>query len=442
MIVRRVVGWLDERLGSNSGARYLLAKIYPDHWAFYLGEFALYFFLTLVATGIWLTFAFDPAPANAYGSALELADRAHPIGYVIRQIHHWAAICFVAAIVVHLGRIFFTGAFRKPRELNWMIGMTMLALASFTGFTGYSLPNDSLSGTGLRIADSVALSIPFVGRWAASVLNGDDAFPGALLLSHLYTLHVYYLPVTIGALLALHLGLVIYQKHTQFARAPRVVVGRRFWPDYALRTLAVVGATLAVLALLATFVEINPIESYGPYKPWIVTNGAVPDWYTAFLEGALRLGPPTEITLFGHPIPPVFWPGLVLPTVTFLFLLVWPFLEQRLTRDTDWHDVLDAPTQLPLRVGVGTALIFDGVLLTLAAADDQTSAALHLRLETLVWVYRVLLIVGPLVAGFLAAHIAAEMRARIHESAVYPSDATTIVRNAQGGFDEEEPQPA
>ncbi len=442
MIVRRVVGWLDERLGTNAGARYLLAKIYPDHWAFYLGEFALYFFLTLVGTGIWLTFAFDAAPANAYGSVLELANRAHPIGYVIRQIHHWAAICFLAAIVVHLGRIFFTGAFRKPRELNWMIGLTMLALASFTGFTGYSLPNDSLSGTGLRIADSVALSIPFIGRWAASVLNGDGAYPGALLIPHLYVLHVYYLPVTIGALLAVHLGLVIYQKHTQFARDPRVVVGRRFWPDYALRTLAVFGATLTVLALLATFVELNPIESYGPYKPWIVMNGAVPDWYTAFLEGALRLGPATEITLFGHPIPPVFWPGLVLPTVTFLFLLVWPFVEQRITRDRDWHDVLDAPTQLPLRVGVGTALIFDGVLLTLAAADDQTSAALHLRLETLVWVYRVLLLVGPLVAGFLAAHIASEMRARIHESAVYPSDATTIVRNAQGGFEEEEPQPA
>ena len=235
--------WLDERLGTNAGARYLLAKIYPDHWSFYLGEFALYFFMSLVATGIWLTFAYDAAPANAYGSVLELTNHAHPIGYVIRQVHHWSAVCFVAAILVHLGRMFFTGAFRKPRELNWMVGVTMLALASMTGFTGYSLPNDSLSGTGLRIADSVALSIPFVGAWAASVLNGADTYPGPLLLPHLYTLHVYYLPIAIATLLALHLGMVIYQKHTQFARDPRVVVGRRFWPDYALRTLAVLGAT-------------------------------------------------------------------------------------------------------------------------------------------------------------------------------------------------------
>jgi ubiquinol-cytochrome c reductase cytochrome b subunit len=442
VIVPRVVSWLDERLGTNAGARYLLKKVYPDHWSFYLGEFALYFFITLVGTGIWLTFAFDAAGTNAYGSVLELANRAHPIGYVMRQVHHWAAVCFVAAILVHMGRIFFTGAFRKPRELNWMIGFTMLALASFTGFTGYSLPNDNLSGTGLRIAYSVALSIPVIGRWAASVFNGGDTFPGPLLTTHLYTLHVYYLPIAIATLLAVHLFLVIYQKHTQFVRDPRVVVGRRFWPDYALRTIAVLGATAAVLALLATFVEINPIEAYGPYHPWIATNGAVPDWYTAFLEGALRLGPATEIKIFGHPIPPVFWPGLVLPLLVFLFLLAWPFIEQRITRDLAWHDVLDTPTQVPLRVGVGTALIFDGLLLTLAAADDQTSAALHLRLETLVWVYRVLLLVGPFIAGALAARIAAELRARIRESAVYPSDATTIVRNEQGGFEEEEPQPA
>jgi ubiquinol-cytochrome c reductase cytochrome b subunit len=441
VIVRSAADWLDDRLGTNAVVRVAMRKIFPDHWSFYLGEFALYFFLTLVGTGIWLTFAFDPSPSGAFGSALALANRAHPIGYVIRQIHHWAAVCFVAAILVHMGRIFFTGAFRRPRELNWMIGLTMLALASFTGFTGYSLPNDALSGIGLRIADSVALSVPLVGRWAAAVLNGGDVFPGPLLEAHLYTLHVYLLPVTIAALLVLHLVLVVYQKHTQFVRAPDHVVGRRMWPDYALRTLAVFGATVAALALLAALVEINPIEDYGPYLTWIAMNGAVPDWYTAFLEGALRLGPSTEIVLFGHPIPPVFWPGCVLPFVVFALLLFWPFIERRLTGDRVPHDVLQMPTQVPGRIAVGAALIFDGVLLTLAAADDQTAATLHLRLETLVWVYRVLLLLGPIGVGALAARIAFEMRARIRERAVYPSDATTLVRNADGGFEEEEPQP-
>jgi ubiquinol-cytochrome c reductase cytochrome b subunit len=442
VIVRGVVRWLDDRLGTNAAAHYLLAKVYPDHWSFYLGEFALYFFMMLVGTGIWLTFAFDASPQNAYASVLELANRAHPIGYVIRQIHHWSAICFVAAILVHMGRIFFTGAFRRPRELNWAIGLTMLGLASFTGFTGYSLPNDALSGTGLRIADSVALSIPLVGRWAAGVLNGGDFYPGPLLTTHLYTLHVYYGPIAIAGLLGLHLGLVIYQKHTQFVRDPEHVVGRRFWPDYALRTVAVLGGTFAVLALLAAFVEINPVGVYGPYQPWVVMNGAVPDWYAAFLEGSLRLGPATQLVVFRHPIPPVFWPGVVLPGVTFAFLLLWPFIEPRLTGDRAAHDVLDTPTQVPLRVAVGTALIFDGAVLTLAAADDQTATALHIRLESLVWAYRVLLVAGPLIAGALAGRIASEMRARIRESTVYPSDATTLVRNEDGGFDEEEPQPA
>jgi ubiquinol-cytochrome c reductase cytochrome b subunit len=307
----------------------------------------------------------------------------------------------------------------------------MLLLASFTGFTGYSLPNDGLSGTGLRIAYSVALSIPLIGRWAAGVFAGGDDFPGPQLTTHLYTLHVYFLPVTIGALIALHLGLLVYQKHTQFVR---------FWPDYALRTVAALGATLAVLALLATFFEINPVGDYGPYRPWIVMNGAVPDWYAAFLEGALRLGPATEIRIAGHPIPPVFWPGLVLPSVTFLFLLLWPFIEARLTGDRAPHDVLEKPTQVPLRVGVGAALIFEGLLLTIAAGDDQTAATLHVRLDTLVWLYRSALLLGPIVVGLLAARIAMDVRARAAEGAEPPPDAVMLVRNAHGGYEEEEPQ--
>jgi ubiquinol-cytochrome c reductase cytochrome b subunit len=341
-----------------------------------------------------------------------------------------------------MGRIFFTGAFRRPREINWMIGFSMLALASLTGFTGYSLPNDLLSGTGLRISQSIVLSIPLVGRWAAAVLNGGETYPGPLLISHLYTLHVYFLPVALGALIGLHLTLLIYQKHTQFERDSKHVVGRRFWPDYALRTVAVFGATLAALALLAGLIEINPIEDFGPYQTWVIANGSVPDWYTAFLEGALRLGPSTEIHIFGHPIPPVFWPGLVLPTFVLAFLLLWPFIEKRLTGDDAAHDVLDLPTQVPWRVAVGAALIFEGILLTVAAGDDQTAATLHLRLESLVWAYRILFVIGPFVVGAIGWRIAAEMRARIDESAVYPSDVTTLVRTAEGGFEEEEPQPA
>ena len=230
---RRAPG--DERLGAA-----FAREIYPDHWSFYLGEFALYAFVILVVSGIWLTFNYDASASGAFASVAALS-RATPVGYLIRQVHHWSAVTFVAAILIHMARIFFTAAFRKPRELNWVVGTLMLVLASLTGFTGYSLPNDALSGTGLRIADSVLLSIPFAGSWLANVFNGGS-YPGPYLLPHLYTFHVYFLPVTIGVLLSLHLGMLIYQKHTQFVPDPEHVVGRRFWPDYALRTIAAFGA--------------------------------------------------------------------------------------------------------------------------------------------------------------------------------------------------------
>ena len=440
VIVRRIGRFFDDRLGTDAWLRAAFAKIYPDHWSFYLGEFALYCFVVLVATGVWLTFVYVPEPDRAYGSVVAFT-RATPIGYEMRQLHHWAAVTFVAAILVHMARIFFTAAFRKPREINWVVGVTMLVLASLTGFSGYSLPDDALSGTGLRIATSVTESIPLIGGWAADALNGG-AFPGPRLLSHLYTIHVYYLPVTIGALLALHLGLMIYQKHTQFVPDETRVVGRRFWPDYALRTVAIFCATVAVLLLLAALVEINPIVAYGPYHDWTIPNPATPDWYAGWLDGALRLGPAIEWRIFGHPIPAVFWPGVVLPSVALAIVVAWPWIDRRVTGDDAAHDVLVPPTAAPWRVGAGTALITAGVVLTLAASDDQQALALHVPVLALVKAYRLLLPLGSLAAGLLAASIAAQLRVRLDEEGAERERVVALRRNAQGGFDEERPKPA
>jgi ubiquinol-cytochrome c reductase cytochrome b subunit len=439
MIVRRTARFFDDRFGTNAGVRFVLSKIYPDHWSFYLGEFALYAFILLVATGIWLTFIYDAAPDRAFAS-VDALSRATPIGYLVRQVHHWSADFFVAAIVVHMGRIFFTAAYRAPREINYVVGLTMLVLASLTGFTGYSLPNDSLSGTGLRIADSVTESVPFVGGWVASVFNGG-AYPGPQLLSHLYTAHVYFLPVTIAALLSLHLGMLIYQKHTQFVRDPRHVVGRRFWPDYALRTLAAFAATIAVILILAATVEINPIAHYGLYHDWTVPNPATPDWYAALLDGGLRLGPSTELLIFGHPIPPVFWPGVVLPSLAFGFLYAWPWIDRWWTRDeAAWHDVLVPPSLAPHRVGVGVTLLAAAVVLTLAASDDQLAMVLHVPVVAVVWFYRILFPLGSLAAGLVAALIARELAARRARFGMQRERVVALVRNAQGGFDEVEPE--
>jgi len=440
VITRRIGRFFDERLGSAAFVRSAFQKIYPDHWSFYLGEFALYCFMLLVITGVWLTFVYDASEHGAYASVVALG-RGDPIGYLIRQVHHWSAVVFVAAIVLHLGRIFFTAAYRKPREINWVVGVVLLVVASLTGFTGYSLPNDALSGTGLRIGMSVTLALPFAGAWASNLLNGG-AYPGPLLLPHVYTIHVFFLPVTIALLLGLHLGMLVLQKHTQFARDETVVVGRRFFPDYLLRTIAAFGATVAVIVALSAVVEINPIERYGEYRDWLVPNPATPDWYAGWLDGALRLGPAVEWRIFGHPLPAVFWPGVVLPGLAFALVTAWPWIDKRLTSDRAYHDVLVPPSAAPWRVGVGAALIAAGVVLTLAATDDQQALALHVPLTALVTLYRLAFAFGAPAAGVVAAIFAAGIRARRDRHGVEAERAVVIKRNARGGFDEENVTPA
>ena len=416
-----------------------LRKIYPDHWSFYLGEFALYAFLVLVGTGVYLAFVYDASPEHAFAS-VDALGRARSGGFLLRQIHHWSALIFVAAIVIHMARIFFTAAYRAPRELNWTIGVLLLMCSSIAGFTGYSLPYDALSGTGLRIADAVMRSVPFAGGPAAALLNGGN-YPGPQLLPHLQLVHVWLLPLAIGGLITAHLTLLILQKHTQFVPDAAHVVGRRFWPDYAIRTAAAFFATIAVIAGIASFVEINPIADYGPYHPWLVPNPATPDWYAGWLDGGLRLGPPFELHLAGHAISPLFWPGIVMPGIVFAFIFFWPWIDARLRHDDGPSDVLEPASTSPLRAGIGAALLTAGVVLTLAASDDQQAMALGIDVRHLVTFYRWLLPLGSIGAGLLAAEIARELRARFAERGQEAQRVVALRRNAAGGFDEEEPQP-
>ncbi len=440
MIVREGERFLDERFGSNVAVRFFLTKIFPDHWSFYLGEFALYSLILLFGTGIWLTFVYEASPQGAYASVAALSS-ATPVGYLVRQVHHWSAVVFVAAILIHMARIFFTAAFRKPRELNWIVGLLLLVLASVEGFTGYSLPFDSLSGTGLRIADSVVLAVPFVGTWATDVLNGGN-YPGPLLLAHLYTFHVLFIPATLVILLSAHLGMMVYQKHTQFVDDPGHVVGRRMWPDYALRATTAFAVTIGLIIALAATLQINPIEQFGPYEDWIVPNPATPDWYAAFLDGALRIGPAVGIHIFGHPIPALFWPGIVMPTIVLGVLVAWPWIDARITGDAASHDVLVPASRAPWRTGVGVGFLFAAVVLTFAAGDDQQALMLHVPLGALLTFYRIVLPFGSIGVGFLAAvfarEIASRRAARAHEPE--PERVVALRRNEQGGFDQEAPQ--
>jgi ubiquinol-cytochrome c reductase cytochrome b subunit len=419
VILKRTSRWVDDRLGTSRFARSALNKVFPDHWSFMLGEIALYCFVILLLTGTFLTFFFDPssrptvyngvyAPlhgatvSEAYNSTLRLSFDVRA-GLLMRQIHHWAAIVFIAAIIVHLCRIFFTGAFRRPREINWIIGVLLLILAIFNGFTGYSLPDDLLSGTGLRIAYSIALSIPFAGTWLAFLVFGGE-FPSHEIITRLFVTHVLLIPAAIVLLLSVHLAILWRQKHTQFpgpGRTEHNVVGSKLWPTYAAKAAGLFCATLAVLSLLGGLAQINPVWLYGPFEPSAVTSPAQPDWFLGWVEGALRLFPAWEWTVAGHLIPNPFFPAVLLPGVTFGLLIVWPFLEQRFTKDRDPHELLDRPRDRPLRTAIGTGVLAFYTVLFVAASNDYLAKVFGVPVGVVTNVFRVLVFVLPILLGWL-----------------------------------------
>jgi len=415
--VTRTGKWFDDRLGAANFARTALDKIFPDHWSFMLGEVALYCFVVLVLTGIYLTFFFSPSTADvvyhgSYGPlrGLHMSEAYHSTirlsfdvraGLVFRQIHHWAALLFVATIVTHLCRIFFTGAFRRPREVNWIVGVSLLLLAIANGFTGYSLPDDLLSGTGLRIAYSIVLGIPFLGTWLAFLFFGGE-FPAAALEPRLFILHVMLVPALIIALLTAHLAILWRQKHTQFTgpgRTERNVVGSFLWPTYAARSLGLFAAVAAVLSALGGLAQINPVWLYGPFKAPAVSTAAQPDWYVGWLEGALRLFPPWRVHVFGYTISEVFWPGILLPGLTFGLLFLWPFIEARVTGDHLEHHLLDSPRDRPVRSAIGVGVLTFYIVLVVAGAQDIIAQKLSVGIPSVTNTLRVLVFALPALAA-------------------------------------------
>jgi ubiquinol-cytochrome c reductase cytochrome b subunit len=418
-VISRIARWLDDRLGGSAFVQQALNKVFPDHWSFMLGEIALYCFIILVLTGTFLSLFFDASPgetiysgsyrpwqgvevSHAYNSVLLLSFDVRA-GLVMRQIHHWAALVFIAAIVIHLCRVFFTGAFRRPREVNWIIGVTLLILGIFNGFTGYSLPDDLLSGTGLRIAYSIALSVPLAGTWIAFLLFGGE-FPAEEIIGRLFVAHIMIVPAIIGVLLGAHLAIVWRQKHTDFPQRGRResnVVGSRLWPTYAVKSLALFFGTFAVVAALGGLVQINPVWLYGPFRPEQVSSPAQPDWYLGWVEGALRLFPPWELRAFGWEIPNPFYPAVLLPGVTFALLYAWPFLEAHFTKDREPHHVLDRARDRPVRTALGAATLTFYTALFLAASNDLLAKMLAVSVETVTAVYQMLTLALPPLAGFL-----------------------------------------
>ncbi|ORV12667.1 cytochrome bc1 complex cytochrome b subunit [Mycobacterium celatum] len=404
---------IDTRYHPAAAVRRQLNKVFPTHWSFLLGEIALYSFIVLLITGVYLTLFFDPSMtevtyngvyqplrgvemSRAYESALNISFEIRG-GLFVRQIHHWAALMFAAAIMVHLARIFFTGAFRRPREANWVIGSLLLILAMFEGYFGYSLPDDLLSGIGLRAAlSSITLGMPVIGTWLHWALMGGD-FPGNILIPRLYALHILLIPGVILALIGVHLALVWFQKHTQFpgpGRTERNVVGVRVMPVFAVKSGAFFALTTAILGLMGGLLQINPIWNLGPYKPSQVSAGSQPDFYMMWTEGLARIWPAWEFYFWHHTIPGAVGVALIMGLV-FVLLTIYPFLEKRLTGDYAHHNLLQRPRDVPVRTSIGAMAIAFYMVLTLSAMNDIIAWKFHISLNATTWIGRISAVVLP-----------------------------------------------
>ncbi|WP_017573851.1 cytochrome bc1 complex cytochrome b subunit [Nocardiopsis halotolerans] len=452
--LRGVGNFIDDRFHLAKTGEKNLRKVFPNHWSFMLGEIALYSFIILLLTGVFLTLWFKPSMmeivydgsyerlqgvmmSEAYASTLHITFDVRG-GLLIRQIHHWAALIFVAALVVHALRVFFTGAFRKPREINWLIGVAIFALAMVEGLFGYSLPDDLPSGMGVRILQGVMLALPLVGPYVSMFLFGGE-FPGEDIISRLYMLHILLIPALLLGLIVAHFMILWHQKHTQYpgtGRTDKTVVGTPMFPAFAVKAGGFFFFTFAVIAGLSAFVQINPIHLFGPFTPTSITSGLQPDWYMGFMEGSLRIFPNWfDLTIFGYALPTaVLVPGLVVPGLIFGGLAAWPFIEQWITGDKRAHNVADRPRNAPVRTGVGAAgVTFYGVL-WLAGSNDIISETFSIELYVSTYIFRVLAIVGPILAFFIAKRVCLGLQRRDREMLEHGYESGTIQQLPSGEF--------
>jgi ubiquinol-cytochrome c reductase cytochrome b subunit len=430
-VIRRLVRFVDQRSGTAPLLRRTLRYVFPDHWSFLLGEVALYAFVVLVATGTYLALFYTDSTAKvvyhgpygplqgqemteAYRSVVDISTTVKA-GLLIRQTHHWAADVFIAAIVLHFMRIFFTGAYRKPRELTYWLGLTVLTVSLLEGYLGYSMVDDLLSGMGLAIGNAVALSIPFVGANLGALI-WDGPFPGShLFFARMYIAHVFLIPALIAVLLGAHLALVALRHHTQFRSGPREserkVVGVPTFPGQAPRSLGLFLGVAGVLFLLGGLVQINPVWLWGPYHTYSSTNGAQPDWYLGWLIGALRLMPSWDFTIGRYTVVPnAFWGGALFPLVVFTFLYLWPVLERRFSGDRLYHNLLDRPRDNPWRTAIGADFVVWVLLVFVAGSADRIQVTFDLSYSAQIWVFRVLFFVAPLLTGAIAYRVCRELR--------------------------------
>jgi ubiquinol-cytochrome c reductase cytochrome b subunit len=445
--------FIDERTGAAKWMKKTLTKVFPDHWSFMLGEIVMYSFVILLLSGTFLTFWFDPSMKEveyegsyeplsgvkmsaAYASTLNISFDVRG-GLLMRQIHHWAALIFMAAMVIHMMRVFFTGAFRKPRELNWIIGVALLTLGIVEGFLGYSLPDDLLSGTGIRIAEAIIQAIPVVGSYLSYFLFGG-AFPGEVFVQRIYAAHILLIPGIMLALITAHLMLVWYQKHTQYpgpGRTEKNVVGYPLMPVYMAKAGGFFFIVFGVTAFLGAVASINPIWIYGPYNPGQIGAGSQPDWYMGWLDGLVRLAPPIETHAFGYTISwNILIPGLIVPGIIFTLLAFYPFIEQWMTGDKREHHILDRPRNNPNRTAIGAMSLTFTLVALINGGNDLIATHFDLSINQIMWFSRIGIILLPPLAFVTTKRICLSLQRADRELVLHGRETGRLVMLPHGEF--------
>ena len=452
-IAGSVANYVDERTGAAKWMKKNLTKVFPDHWSFLLGEIVLYSFIILLLSGTYLTFWFDPSQREviydgsyeplqgiemsaAYASTLDISFEVRG-GLLMRQIHHWSALIFIAGMVVHLMRVYFTGAFRKPREFNWIIGVGLLTLGIVEGFLGYSLPDDLLSGTGIRIAEAIIQALPVVGSYLAFFAFGG-AFPGEAFIPRIYTVHVLLLPGAFLALITVHLMLVWYQKHTQYpgpGRTEKNVVGYPLLPVYMAKAGGFFFIVFGVTAFLGAVASINPVWLFGPYTPAQVTAGSQPDWYMGWLDGLVRMAPPLESYILGYTISwNILIPALIVPGILFTGMALYPFIESWMTGDKREHHLLDRPRNAPNRTALGVMSITFMLVALINGGNDIIATTFDLTINQIMWFSRIGIFVLPPIAFVITKRLCLSLQRADRELVLHGRETGRLVMMPHGEF--------
>jgi ubiquinol-cytochrome c reductase cytochrome b subunit len=452
-MVGNTANFVDERLGAAKWVKKSLNKVFPDHWSFMFGEVCMYSFIILLLSGTFLTFWFDPSQKEvvyngayeplqglkmsaAYASTLNISFEVRG-GLLMRQIHHWAANIFMAAIVAHLLRVFFTGAFRKPREFNWILGILLLTLGLVEGLLGYSLPDDLLSGTGLRITSAIIQAIPIVGTYAAFFLFGGE-FPGTDFIPRIFTLHILIIPGIFLAVITIHVMLVWYQKHTQFpgvGRTENNVVGHPILPVYMAKAGGFFFVVFGVTAFISAVASINPIWLYGPYTPGQISAGSQPDWYMGWLDGLVRMAPPLETHAFGHTISwNILIPAVIVPGIIFTGMALYPFIESWITGDKREHHLLDRPRNVPNRTALGVMSITFVMISLINGGNDIIATNFDLSINQIMWFSRIGIFILPPLAFIITKRLCLSLQRADRELLLHGAESGRLLRLPHGEF--------